>query len=460
MKNQIDTICALSTPPGRSGLAMVRMSGEQSFEYFREIFHSKKKYDVLQARLAMLGKIVDPQNGSVIDEAVAACFPAPHSYTGEDMVEISLHGNPVLIAALLDGLCSFGARIAEPGEFTMRAFLHGRMDLAQAEAVQDLIEASTRRQAQVAERQQSGSLSLQIMPVKERLIDIIVNLESAVEFVEEDLTLESRETIIEQLAGLKIELDKWIESYRRGKVIRDGFSMAVVGRPNAGKSSVFNSLLAQERSIVAEAPGTTRDLVSEYANIRGIPVRLMDTAGIRKSDDRLEQLGMDRSRQAIADSDAVLLVVDCSRPQGDEDGELRRWLELRTCIVVMNKSDLDARWTFEEMEKFSGRLPMVIVSARTGSGIEQLRSAVLEGIMGTGAGGQDGIMVTNLRHCRCLERAKESLDRAAAALGKGMSEEFALADLNNSMSALGEITGETHVEDVLDRIFSKFCLGK
>jgi tRNA modification GTPase len=460
MKDQTDTICALSTPAGRSGLAVVRMSGERSIEFFRKIFPSIKQYDATPARLAMLGRIVDPSNGSVIDEAVATCFPSPNSYTGEDMVEISLHGNPVLITALLDELCSFGARIAEPGEFTMRAFLHGRMDLTQAEAVRDLIEATTRRQAQVAARQQSGSISLQIRPVKERLIEIIANLESAVEFVEEDLALESREAVVEQLAGLQDELGKWIGSYRQGKIIRDGFSMAVVGRPNVGKSSVFNALLAQDRSIVAEAPGTTRDMVSEYANMGGIPVRLMDTAGIRKSDDHIEQLGMDRSQQAIADSDAVLLVVDTSRPQLREDAELRNGLELRTGIVVLNKSDLPSCWTFEEMEQFAGKLPRVVASAKTGSGIEQLRSAIFNGTMGTAASGQDGIMVTSLRHCRCLENARENLERAAAALIKGMSEEFALIDLHRALKALGEITGETHVEDVLAQIFSSFCIGK
>jgi tRNA modification GTPase len=460
MKDQTDTICALSTPAGRSGLAVVRMSGERSCEYFSRIFLSKKKYDVFPARRAMLGRIVDPGDGSIIDEAVATCFPSPNSYTGEDMIEISLHGNPVLIAELLHRLCCFGARIAEPGEFTMRAFLHGRMDLTQAEAVRDLIESTTKLQAQTAARQQSGSISLELKPAKERLIEIIVNLESAVEFVEEDLELKSREAVVEQLSGLQKELGKWIESYRQGKIVRDGFGMAVVGRPNVGKSSVFNALLAQDRSIVTEAPGTTRDLVSEYASIDGIPVRLTDTAGIRKSDDSIERLGMERSRQAIADSDVVLLVVDASLPQSNEDADLRSGLELRTCIVVMNKSDLAARWTFEEMQQFAGKLRLVIVSAKAGSGIEQLRSAILDEIMGTAVSGQDGIIVTNLRHCLCLENARENLERAAAALIKGMSEEFALTDLHSALKELGEITGETHVEDVLEQIFANFCIGK
>ena len=460
MNHQSDSICALSTPAGRSGMAVVRVSGEKSFQIFESIFFPVRHFEAPHARLAMLGRIVDPVDGSVIDEAVATCFPSPHSYTGEDMVEFSLHGNPVLVATLLDCLCACGARIAEPGEFTMRAFLHGRMDLTQAEAVRDLIEATTRRQAQVAAMQKSGTIALHLNPVKERLIEVIVNLESAIEFVEEDLPLQSREAVVEQLRGLQDDLSKWIDSYRQGKIVRDGFSMAVIGRPNVGKSSVFNALLAQDRSIVAEAPGTTRDLVSEYANMSGIPVRLMDTAGIRQSNDPIEQLGMERSHQAIADSDAVLLVVDGSRQLSSEDVDLRNGLELRTCIIVVNKCDLPMLWTLEQMKQFADRLTLVVVSAKTGSGMEQLRAAAFSGIMGTPAGWQDGIMVTNLRHCRCLENAREQLERAASALIGEMSEEFALTDMHGALKSLGEITGDTHVEDVLAKIFANFCIGK
>jgi tRNA modification GTPase len=460
MKDQADTICALSTPAGRSGLAVVRLSGERSFQFLRKIFLCKSLLNPPADRHATLGKILNLRDGRIFDEGVATCFQGPNSYTGENMVEISLHGNPVLIAALLDDLCSLGARIAEPGEFTMRAFLRGRMDLTQAEAVRDLIEATTRRQAETAVKQKAGSMSIQLKSVKEKLIKIISNLESAVEFVEEDLPLESRETIGSMLEELRGELDKWIQSYRKGKIIKDGFSMAVVGRPNVGKSSVFNALLAQDRSIVTEAPGTTRDLVSEYASISGIPVRLMDTAGIRKSDDRIERLGIGRSRQAIADSDAVLLVVDSSFPQSKEDIDLRRALKLRTCIVVMNKSDLPLRWTAEEMREFAGDLPFIGASAKTGVGIEQLRSEIFDRVMGTDIEEKEGMLVTNLRHCLCLENARKNLGAATTALKEGLSEEFALADLHRALKDLGEITGETHIEEVLAQIFSSFCIGK
>jgi tRNA modification GTPase len=460
MKDLADTICALSTSPGRSGLAVVRVSGVQSFLFFRQIFRFSKNMDNPPARTAMLGRIVDLPNGSIIDEALATCFPSPHSYTGEDLVEFSLHGNPILISALLDSLCILGARIAEPGEFTMRAFLHGRIDLTQAEAVRDIIEATTMRQAHMAARQRSGSIARQLEPVKEKLIEIIVNMESSIEFEDENLTFPLRETVNQQLRNIQDELGRWIESYRRGKIVRDGFSMAIVGRPNVGKSSVFNALLVQDRSIVAEEPGTTRDLVSEYTSIGGVPVRLLDTAGIRKSVDSIEQLGIDRSRQAIADSDAILFVIDSSRPKSAEDMNLRSELRDLGCITVINKSDLPACWTNEEIESFAGEWRWLEVSAKTGSGIERLRSIIMDGLMGPDENAQDGIMVTNLRHCHCLEKAKADLDHAVTALREGLSEEFALVDLHGGLKALGEITGETQMEDLLTQIFSRFCIGK
>ncbi len=455
-----DTICALSTAPGRSGIALVRVSGPQSFFLLRQLFRLNKSLDEFPPRFAMLGRIVNPQDESLIDQAIATCFPSPNSYTGEDMVEFSLHGSPVLIAALMDSLCAYGARLAEPGEFTMRAFLHGRMDLVQAEAVRDIIDATTLYQAQVAARQRSGELTRKLQATKKLLIDIIVNLESAVEFAEEDLPLASREGLVQKLGQVQRDLRNWIESFRRGRIIRDGFSMAVVGCPNVGKSSVFNALLAQDRSIVAELPGTTRDLVSEFTNMDGIPVRLVDTAGIHPSTDHLEKLGIDRSLQAIADADAILLVVDTSRIRSEQDSVLRRQLCHLACFVVMNKSDLNSRWSPDERIEFAGSWPYLEVSAKTGAGIDRLRSVILNRILGGSEMLQDGIMLTNLRHCHCLEAAERELMRAAEALRTGLSEEFVLVDLHSGLQKLGAITGETSVEDLLTEIFSHFCIGK
>ena len=454
-----DTICALSTAPGRSGLAVVRVSGPESMPLFRRLFRLKRSGEA-PPRVASLGKIVDPRSGLEIDEAIATCYPSPGSYTGEDMTEYSIHGSPVLIAALLDSLCALGARLAAPGEFTMRAFLHGRIDLTQAEAVRDIVESTTLYQAQVAARQRSGELARRLQSAKELLIDIMVNLESAVEFAEEDLPLDSREAVAAKLGRIQLELRSWIDSFRQGRIIRDGFSMAVVGRPNVGKSSVFNALLAQDRSIVAEMPGTTRDLISEFTNMGGIPVRLLDTAGIHDSDDHVEKLGIGRSLQAIADADAILLVVDNSRPQDQQDRVLRKQLDSLSCITVMNKSDLPSRWPDGERREFSAEWPCVEVSAKTGSGIDALRSLILSHILGDSGMRQDGILVTNLRHCRCIEAAEKCITRASSALRGGLSEEFVLADLQGGLRELGAITGETGPEDLLEEIFARFCIGK
>ncbi len=452
-----DTICALSTAPGRSGIAVVRMSGPESFNLLRQVFRTSKPMD---PRRASLGRILDPRRGEELDEVVVTCFPAPQSYTGEDVAEISMHGSPVLVSALLECLCALGARLAEPGEFTMRAFLRGRMDLSQAEAVRDVIEATTLYQAQVAARQRSGEIARQLEPVKERLIDIIVNLEAAVEFVEEDLAVEARGQLALKLENVQTGLDQWIGSFRQGRIVHDGFSLAIVGRPNVGKSSLFNALLSQERSIVTELPGTTRDMVSEFTNLEGIPVRLLDTAGVRRSEDRVERLGVDRSMRAMADADAILLVVDTSQPQAAEDEELQLRLAELPCIVVMNKSDLPAVWPTRQQNAYAGSHPIVAVSALLGTDIDLLRSAILEHLFGSARPQRDGILITNLRHCQCLEAARDALRRAADALRHGLSEEFVLVDLHAGLQKLGAITGETGVEDLLNAIFSRFCVGK
>jgi tRNA modification GTPase len=460
MKDLTDTICALSTPPGRSGLAVIRVSGSQTFPLFHRIFLTHNADGSLPARRAMLGRIVDPRDGSEIDEAVATCFPSPHSYTGDDMCEYSLHGSPVLISAFLDCLCSLGVRIAEPGEFTMRAFLQGRIDLTQAEAIRDIIDATTLYQAQVAARQRSGLIAQEIQPIKDLLIEVIVNLESAVEFAEQNLPVASRESVVCKLESAQRKLRDWIDSFRRGRIIREGFNLAVVGRPNVGKSSLFNALLAQDRSIVTDIPGTTRDLVSEFTSIGGIPVRLLDTAGIHDSGNLIENIGMDRSRQAIADADAILLVGDTSRPLSPQDLALKGQLRDLRCLVVLNKLDLPSLWSPEEKRDFSGAWPCAEVSAKRMDGIEELRSRILEKLFGARGVQQDGMMVTNLRHCLNLEAAESALSQATAALRNGLSEEFALVDLHLCLRRLGEITGETGVEDLLSEIFSRFCIGK
>jgi tRNA modification GTPase len=452
-----DTICALSSAPGRAGIAVVRLSGPDSFSVLGRVFHSSGS---TKPRMATVGRIVDPHSRAELDEVIVTCFPAPHSYSGEDIAEISLHGSPVLISALLDCLCAQGARLAGPGEFTLRAFVHNKMDLSQAEAVRDIIEATTLLQAQVAARQRGGELAQGLRSVKGLLLDAIVNLESAVEFEEEDLPLASRDRLAAELDKVQRGLDSWIDSFRRGRILRDGFSLAVVGRPNVGKSSLFNILLSQDRSIVTEVPGTTRDVVSESTNLHGIPVRMVDTAGVRRPADRLEQLGIDRSLAAMADADAILFVVDGSEPPAPEDAELREKLEGSSFIVVMNKVDLPGAWPGRIREEFARGHCLVEVSALTGRNIERLREAILRHLFGETGQLREGILITSLRHCRCLEAARQAVEGAAGALRRGLSEEYVLVDLHAGLQHLGEITGETSKEDILGEIFSRFCVGK
>ena len=455
-----DTICALSTAPGRAGIAVIRVSGSGCFPIVRQVFVPEHGGGQMSPRRAVVGRIVEAGSRGDLDRGLATFFPAPHSYTGEDVAELSIHGSPVIVRALLQELCGLGARIAEPGEFTMRAFVNGRMDLAQAEAVRDIIESSTLYQAQVASRQQSGQLSKLLAPAKQLLVDTIVQLESAVEFADEDLALESREVLAANLSEVRKRLEQWVASFSKGRVIRDGFALAVSGLPNVGKSSLFNALLFQERSIVTEFAGTTRDLVSEYTQIDGIPVRLLDTAGLRASADQIERQGVARSYGAIADADAILLVVDASRPVSAEDWSLQRRLADVSYIVVYNKSDLPAAWSPEEKAAYAGGHLYVDVSARTGVNLDSLRSVIMSDLFAGAGFESDGILITSLRHCRCLEAALEHLTRGLAALDGGMSEEYVLADLHAGLSNLGEITGETGTEELLDEIFSRFCVGK
>jgi len=453
-----DTICALSTAPGRAGIAVVRVSGAQALGYVGHLFVARGDGGALRPRRATLGRIVDPLDGTVLDQALGTFFPAPHSSTGEDVVELALHGSPPLVHAVLDRLCRLGARVAGPGEFTLRAFARGRIDLAQSEAVADLIEAQTLYQARVATRQLGGELAHALAPVKALLVDVVVQLESAVEFVEENLPVESRATLAAKLDDAAQRVQRWIASFRQGRWIREGVSVVVVGRPNVGKSRLFNALLAQERSIVTPIPGTTRDTVSETTSVGGVPVRLVDTAGVAPSEDPLELLGIERSGRAMADADALLLVVDRSRPPAEEDARLRARVGPRAALVVLNKADLPPGWTAEDRSVFAGALPSVEVSALTGSGIDTLHEMMSRHIIG--AAPLEDVVVTNVRHCQALEAAAPALARGAALLLEGASEEFAVVELRAALRSLGEITGETTVEDLLDQIFARFCVGK
>ncbi len=448
--NLTDTIVAISTPPGRGGLGVVRLSGKDSRRIASEILHFRKPHE-WKPWTAALAELPGPE-GHAVDEVVVTFFEHPRSYSAEDVVEISCHGSPVVLRYAVERACDAGARPAEPGEFTLRAFLNGRIDLPQAEAVRDLIEATTLYQARIAAQQAEGSVSRRIAPLKEQLIELIALLEAGIDFAEDDISIAGDEQILGRLEPVACGLSELIASFAYGKLVHSGLTLAIVGRPNVGKSSLFNRLLEQERAIVTEIPGTTRDLVSEVAAIDGIPVKFLDTAGIRPGQDRVETLGIERSFQAMADADLTLVVIDLSAPVEAADLELAdRARRQGRCLLVGNKADLPRL-----AELTDG---IAAVSALTGEGIPALRRSIAEAIMPAGIGSEAGF-ITSLRHERLLRDALAALEKARAAVAQRIPHEMLLLDFYAALQPIDAITGATTADDILNRIFATFCIGK
>ena len=454
-----DTIVAIATPPGRGGIGVVRLSGPEATTIARPMLRLAHADERLPNR-AHFGELIDPATGDRIDEVVVTFFPKPHSYTTDDVVEISCHGSPVVLRHLVEMALSRGARLAEPGEFTMRAFLNGRIDLTQAEAVRDLIDSQTLYQAQVAARQLEGALSKRLQPIKQKLVELIAVMEAGVDFAEDDVSVIPDAQILARIADIRAPLEQLLASFSHGKVVHEGLTLAIVGRPNVGKSSLFNRLVEHERAIVTATPGTTRDLVSETVSIGGIPVRLVDTAGIRDALDEAETIGVRKSMEALADADIVLVVLDASQSADDDDA--RRGdtalvsLAARSLgIVVQNKIDLatSARLLPD------GGLPVVMTSALTGQGIAELRGQIIRLIGGHGPQQETGFL-TNIRQHTLVQDSLVALDLAAAAVPLHTPHEMVLLDLYSALRPLDEITGATTADDILNLIFSSFCIGK
>lgn len=390
--------------------------------------------------------------GHAVDQVVITYFAAPRSYTAEDVVEIACHGSPVILRYALERLCQAGARLAEPGEFTLRAYIHGRIDLPQAEAIRDLIDATTLYQARIAAQQAEGSVSRRLKPVKEQLLELIALLEAGIDFAEDDISVAPTEEILRRLEPVAAAIGALAASFAYGKLVHEGFTLAIVGRPNVGKSSLFNRLLEQDRAIVTEIPGTTRDVVSETASLGGIPVKILDTAGIRLGRDVVESLGIERSYQALADADLTLVVVDASEKlTGEDEALIARARSAGKAFIASNKSDLAMQ------THLPGALP---VSALTGAGIEDLRRAILDAIAPQGRLEQDGGFITSLRHEQLLKESGEALAQARTAATAGIPHEMLLLDLYAALRPIDAITGATTADDILNRIFSTFCIGK
>lgn len=453
-----DTIVAIATPPGRGGLGVVRLSGPDALSIASPMLHLKHP---LEPNRVIFGEFVEPEPAGtrideVIDEVVVTYFQRPHSYTADDVVEISAHGSPVVLRHMVELALARGARLAEPGEFTMRAFLNGRIDLAQAEAVRDLIDSQTLYQAQVAAQQLGGAVSHSLQPVKQELVKLIALLEAGIDFADDDVPILPASTIHAHLAAVRVPLEKLARSFAYGKIVHEGLTLAIVGRPNVGKSSLFNRLIERQRAIVTATPGTTRDLVTEAVAIGGIPLRMVDTAGIRESQDEAETLGIQKSKEALADADMVLVVLDASQPLSTEDSNLIAQAAQRRTIVVRNKTDLATR----QPQKLQSSAPEVHTSALTGEGIPELRQEILRQIQGGNVPQRETAFLTNLRHQRLVEQSLESLSATANAVDTRVPHEMVLLDLYAALRALDEITGATTTDDILNLIFGTFCIGK
>jgi tRNA modification GTPase len=473
--NLDDTIVAIATPPGRGGIGVMRLAGPEARAIALPMLRLKHE---LEPGRSVFGELIEPCGvGALaretenreepvpdekanlarpraaaphkIDEVVVTYFAKPHSYTTDDIVEISAHGSPVVLRHVVEIALSRGARLAEPGEFTMRAFLNGRIDLTQAEAVRDLIDSQTLYQAKVAAQQLEGALSRRLQPIKQELVELIALLEAGIDFAEDDISVMPSDQILQHIGEVRVPLEELASSFAYGKLVHEGLTLAIVGRPNVGKSSLFNRLVERERAIVTATPGTTRDLVTETVAIGGIPVKLVDTAGIRRALDEAESIGIQKSMEALADADLVLVVLDATQTASDEDERLLAQVEQRTAIVVQNKADLAQRNGLG-----------LRTSALTGEGITELRAAILQYLTGDSRAGAESGFLTNARHQSLVGDSLTGLDRAETAVQNKIPHEMVLLDLYSALRPLDEITGATTNDDILNLIFSRFCIGK
>jgi tRNA modification GTPase len=457
-----DTIAAISTPPGEGGIAIVRISGDEAFEVINKIFKGKDLTQV-PSHTINYGHIIDPDNGSDVDEVMVSVMKAPKTYTKEDVIEINCHGGIIATNKILQLVLTYGARMAEPGEFTKRAFLNGRIDLSQSEAVMDLIEAKTDRSMKAALNQLDGNLSSLIRKLRQDILDVLANVEVNIDYPEyDDAEVVTTNLLSDKAKELSIRIQKLLDTSKQGKVLRDGLATSIVGRPNVGKSSLLNHLLHQDKAIVTDVPGTTRDVLEEYVNVRGVPLKLVDTAGIRETDDKVEKIGVDRSRKAIQSSDLVLLVLNASEHLTEEDKELIELTKNAKKIIILNKTDLEQKLTYEEIKSIVGNDESIITtSAIKDNGTEKLEEMIAHLFFNEGIeSSQNDVMVTNARHISLLHQAKDALASVLDGIDAGMPVDLVQMDMRRCWDLLGEITGDSYNGELLDQLFSQFCLGK
>ncbi len=455
-----DTIAAVSTAPGEGAIAVVRITGPQAMDIADRVFDGGVKPSQSESHRALHGQLADPDTRGAVDEVVLTVFRGSRSYTGEDLVEVSCHGGWLVPRRVMELLLSQGVRLAHPGEFTQRAFLNGKMDLAQAEAVADLIRAKTDVAQKAALSQLEGVLSRKIHAIREGMLDLLAEAEARLEFPEEEgVPPPDREQGGGGLRELHGRLTALLATFREGRLLRDGAKVTIIGKPNVGKSSIFNALIKESRAIVTEVPGTTRDVIEGWISLQGLPVLLSDTAGIREPGDVVEREGVLRSRKSISEADLVLLVLDSSQELDQEDLAIVEEMHSKPAIAVLNKCDLPPLLIQRKVQETTGIAVVNGTSALKGTGLGSLKEAISR-LLSHSQGTYGDALVTNVRHAHALTQAKDSLTRAEEAFTQGLSDEFLALELREALSALGEITGETTTEEVLSRIFSTFCIGK
>lgn len=457
---KFDTIAAVATPMGEGGIAVIRVSGPEAIEVVDHIYRGKQKLSTVDTHTIHYGYLVDPQTGDRVEEVLVSVMKAPRTFTREDVVEVNCHGGIVSVERVLELILDYGARLAEPGEFTKRAFLNGRVDLSQAEAVIDLIRAKTDRALKVALNQVEGKLSRLIRQLRQNLIEAMAHIEVTLDYPEHDVEEFTQNFLREKCLEVKAEVGRLLQTAKQGKILREGLSTAIIGRPNVGKSSLLNSLVQEEKAIVTDVAGTTRDVIEEYVNVRGVPLRLIDTAGIRDTEDVVEKIGVEKSRQLLQKADLVLLVVNYNEKLGPDDYAIFETAKGFQVIVIVNKFDLPQQIDLEEVKRHFPDQPLIMTSAQKETGIDLLEQAIAD-IFFTGRVQQDDLTyVSNARHIHLLRQAERAMDDALTGIDQLMPVDMIQIDIKKAWELLGEVIGESVGEDLIDQIFSQFCLGK
>ena len=455
-----DTICAISTSTGNSGIGIVRLSGKDSFKIVEKIFKPKNKSKKIIGYSIKYGNIINPKNNKIVDEVLVSYFVHPKSFTTEDMCEINTHGGMIVEKEILNICLENGARLAEPGEFTKRAFLNGRIDLAQAEAIQDLISSKSKREAEESLNQLEGNLSKKLEEINKGLLDLMVNLNVLIDYPEYDIEEVSSMNAQKGLTNIKVLLEKLEQSFEQGKILRDGVKTVIVGKPNSGKSSLLNTILKEDRAIVSSIEGTTRDTIEEFVTINGITLKIVDTAGIRDTENEIEKIGVDKSKKMAENADLIIAVFDLSRELDNEDLFILDLIKDKTSIIVLNKKDIKNE--NEKLESYIKDLskPIIKISAQTEEGIEDLYSEIVKLFEVNQIDSSNDILITNERHKNQIRKAKENVEKAIESLEMGCPIDIITINIQEAMDDIGEILGTNVTEDIINEIFKRFCLGK